>query len=481
MAQKIPLHTPGVYIEEQSTLAPIIEGVETDVPAFVGYTEKSIGPAGESLRFKPFRVHSLLEYTQYFGEAQPEKNSIQVEIQDVVQNFLPDPALETLISRDIQISFDFNKRSKFNLFYALQLFFSNGGSSCYIVSVGNTPAKGGGKPTKSKLLTGLNALEPLDEPTMLLIPEAIHSGEPEAIYQAALLQAATRKDRMVIMDLKQSTNPETDLLEFRSGIHQHLKYGAAYYPHLDTSLNIHYQASTLKIKHQKKDSNGHSKPGLFHKKTLSEITHQGLQQSIIVQINQKPLTLPPSPAVAGVWSRVDQQRGVWKAPANEALFNVIRPLIAIDDELQEGMNVDIEEGKSVNAIRAFTGRGIKIWGARTLAGNDNEWRYISVVRFCQFVQESLQKGLQNVVFEPNDPNTWTRVKIMIEDFLRLQWQNGALMGSTTNEAFFIRVGLGQTMTELDVLEGRLLVDMGMAIIRPAEFLILKLSFQLEAA
>ena len=336
------------------------------------------------------------------------------------------------------------------------------------MSVGNTPAKGGGKPTKSKLLTGLNALEPLDEPTMLLIPEAIHSGEPEAIYQAALLQAATRKDLMVIMDLKQGTNPEADLLEFRSGIHQNLKYGAAYYPHLDTSLNIHYQASTLKIKHQKKDSTGHSKPGLFHKKALSEITNQGLQQSIIVQINQKPLTLPPSPAVAGVWSRVDQQRGVWKAPANESLFNVIRPLVNIDDRLQQSMNVDTEEGKSVNAIRTFTGQGIKIWGARTLAGNDNEWRYISVVRFCQFVQESLQKGLQNVVFEPNDLNTWTRVKIMIEDFLRLQWQNGALMGSTTNEAFFIRVGLGQTMTELDVLEGRLLVDMGMAIIRPAD-------------
>ena len=138
-------------------------------------------------------------------------------------------------------------------------------------------------------------------------------------------------------------------------------------------------------------------------------------------------------------------------------------------------------GKSVNAIRLFSGKGVLVWGARTLAGNDNEWRYISVRRFYNMVEESVKKASEPFVFEPNDGNTWAKVKGMIENFLTLQWRAGALMGSKPEDAFFVHVGLGETMTALDIFEGRMIVEIGMAVVRPAEFIILRFAHMMQTS
>jgi phage tail sheath protein FI len=191
------------------------------------------------------------------------------------------------------------------------------------------------------------------------------------------------------------------------------------------------------------------------------------------------VTLPPSAAVAGAYATIDSTRGVWKAPANISLNNVNAPSINISDKDQEGLNVDPTSGKSINAIRSFTGQGIKVWGARTLAGNDNEWRYISVRRFFNMVEESVKKATSTFVFEPNDANTWVKVKAMIENFLILQWRAGALAGAKPEHAFYVAVGLNQTMTALDILEGRMIVEIGMAAVRPAEFIILRFSHKMQ--
>ncbi len=143
------------------------------------------------------------------------------------------------------------------------------------------------------------------------------------------------------------------------------------------------------------------------------------------------------------------------------------------------MNVDVNAGKSVNAIRSFSGKGILVWGARTLAGNDNEWRYISVRRFFNMVEESIKKSTYWAVFEPNDANTWVKVKGMIENYLTQKWRDGALAGAIPDEAFFVKVGLGLTMTAQDILEGRMNVEIGMAAVRPAEFIILKFSHKMQ--
>jgi phage tail sheath protein FI len=188
--------------------------------------------------------------------------------------------------------------------------------------------------------------------------------------------------------------------------------------------------------------------------------------------------LPPSGAIAGVYAKTDNERGVWKAPANISLNAVISPAVKISHEQQAEYNVDVNAGKSINIIRAFTGKGTLVWGARTLAGNDNEWRYVNVRRFFNFVEESVKKATEQFVFEPNDANTWVKVQGMIENFLTTLWRQGALQGVKPEHAFYVAVGLGKTMTALDILEGRLIVEIGMAAVRPAEFIILRFSHKM---
>src|SRR5690606_21308128 len=166
---------------------------------------------------------------------------------------------------------------------------------------------------------------------------------------------------------------------------------------------------------------------------------------------------------------------VWKAPANIGIDYAIRPEKLITHKGQAKPTVDRTVGKWINVIRSVPGRGPPIiWGARTLAGNDNEWRYISVRRYFNMVEESTKNATEQLVFEPNDRNTWIRVKSMIENYLTQQWKAGALMGTTTREAFFVKVGLGESMAELDSWEGRMIVEIGLAVVRPAEFMILRI-------
>ncbi|MCK5368441.1 MAG: phage tail sheath family protein, partial [Cyclobacteriaceae bacterium] len=159
--------------------------------------------------------------------------------------------------------------------------------------------------------------------------------------------------------------------------------------------------------------------------------------------------------------------------------SVVGPVIKITHEEQELLNVDASTGKSINALRVFTGKGTLVWGARTLAGNDNEWRYVPVRRLYIYIEESVKKATEFVVFEPNDANTWLRAKTMIENFLTTLWRDGALAGAKTEDAFFVKVGLGETMTAQDILEGRMNIEIGLAAVRPAEFIILKFSHKLQ--
>ena len=211
--------------------------------------------------------------------------------------------------------------------------------------------------------------------------------------------------------------------------------------------------------------------------TLQEV--DPVYKGIINAIGQQGVVLPPSGAVVGKYASVDRERGVWKAPANVSITAVKGPTVNITHEDQGSLNIDTEAGKSVNAIRAFTGKGTLIWGARTLAGNDNEWRYVPVRRFFNMVEESVKKATAQFVFEPNDANTWVKIRAMIENFLSLQWRAGALAGAKPDEAFYVRVGLGQTMTAQDILNGYMNVEIGMAVVRPAEFIVLKFSHKMQ--
>ena len=223
--------------------------------------------------------------------------------------------------------------------------------------------------------------------------------------------------------------------------------------------------------------------GKAYEKTSEEVVLKlwPFLKNLITAVNNNLTILPPSPAMAGIYSRIDNERGVWKAPANASVLRAKGVLVNINDLMQESLNVDVDAGKSVNAIRVFAGKGVMVWGARTLAGNDNEWRYISVRRFFNMVEESVKKSTSWVVFEPNDANTWVKVKSMIENYLTLLWRQGALAGAKPEEAFRVYVGLNQTMTFVDILEGRMIIRIEMAAVRPAEFIILEFTHKVQTS
>lgn len=193
-----------------------------------------------------------------------------------------------------------------------------------------------------------------------------------------------------------------------------------------------------------------------------------------------PVIMPPSPAIAGLLVQTDATQGPWKAPANAGLAAVLAPTVDVDDDFHADLNVDANSGKSVNAIRAYEGKGILVFGARTLAGNDLEWRYISVRRTFCFIEDSVGLAMQDFVFAPNTRDTWIKVKAMISNFLIEIWKAGGLFGNTTNEAFQVNVGLPETMTDVDILEGRMIIDIKLRVARPAEFIILRYEHKFQA-
>ncbi|MDJ0703323.1 MAG: phage tail sheath C-terminal domain-containing protein [Leptolyngbyaceae cyanobacterium MO_188.B28] len=481
--------TPGVYIEEISKFPPSIAQVETAIPAFIGYTAMAKVGAEDFHDatppiVRPVRITSLVEYERYFGKGLNEKN-ISVK---VIQT-------ETTTETDATNS----SPSPYNMYYALQAYFANGGGPCYIVSVGKMEE--GTSPRVEPLQDGLTSIEKEDEITLIVFPESLSLidgsnvnqapsyADFKGLYDQALDQCARLKDRFVVMDAwLDPSNPNTTLDDAVRGFRDHgigtgnLKYGAAYGPRLKTIFNYLYKESEVPVEIQITQSDGSTET---IQTTMEEInpektptTQQGDKYPLVERaVADIPAVLPAAPLIVGVYADVDRTRGVWKAPANVSLRSVVEPILRINNKEQENLNVHTT-GKSINAIRAFTGKGVLIWGARTLAGNSNEWRYVPVRRFFNMAEESIMKGTEPFVFEPNDANTWTKVRAMIENFLLLQWRAGALQGAKPEHAFYVRVGLNETMTALDILEGRMIVEIGMAVVRPAEFIILRFSHKM---
>ncbi len=473
--------TPDVYIEEISVFPPSVAEVETAIPAFIGYTQLS--PA--KLRYQPTKISSLLEYEQLFGKAKNE--TITVTISETRENSGIYPILS--IAPPTLTHY---------LYYGIRMFFENGGGKCYIVSVGDTatPVALGDATTPTGLRGGLEAIASEDEPTLIVIPDAILLDDGTTginygnLMQAALLQCEYLKDRFVILDVTRGKAKyvSSDINTYRGLLgNSNLKYGAAYYPFIRSGLNYQYSDTTVSLS-QPDESDADTTAGPLDGLTLANINDPVNAQyntvnynNIKKQLTELFVTLPSSSAIAGIYAATDSTRGVWKAPANVSINTVVEPVLKLNNANQDELNVDPTTGKSINAIRAFMGKGTLVWGARTLAGNDNEWRYVPVRRFFSVVEESVKKSTYWAVFEPNDANTWVKVRGMIENYLTQKWREGALAGATPKEAFFVKCGLGITMTAIDILEGRMNVEIGMAVVRPAEFIILKFSHKLQTS
>ncbi|WP_342375420.1 phage tail sheath subtilisin-like domain-containing protein [Myxococcus stipitatus] len=467
--------TPDVYVEEIQTFPPSVAEVGTSIPAFIGWTEKATKASANDLLLKPTKVYSIKEYEALFGfPAAPDIPVTVTEAGGVISAATVAPPTTWYL-----------------LYYAVKMFFDNGGAQCYVISVGTyspTPATStftltGDASTSPVtgygLQDGLDALSLEDEPTLVVIPESVNlsSGDYTTLVQAVLAQCNRLRDRFAIFDLHGGgTSLDSAGLTANRGYfgNNFLKYGAAYYPFVKTAFNHYVNEGETNIKVA---LNGGAAAGLDTFKTTNTNVYNQVKQAL----KDHYITMPPSAAVAGVYAATDSARGVWKAPANMSLADVIEPVVKLDNLKQDDFNVDATTGKSINAVRAFAGKGTLVWGARTLAGNDNEWRYVNVRRFFSVVEESIKKSTYWAVFEPNDANTWVKVRGMIENYLTDKWREGALAGATPKDAFFVKCGLGSTMNPQDILEGRLNVEIGMAVVRPAEFIVLKFSHKLQTS
>lgn len=485
------MKTPGVYVVEKNAFPNSVVEVATAVPAFIGYTQKAAN-GNKSLLNKPWRISSMAEFRSYFGDA-------------------PKPKFE-LVEEDSSSAISFNgkkyivkRKDQYTLYYNMLLFYANGGGPCYIVSVGDYSSEVDGELLKK----GIEPLIKEQEPTMVVIPEAVtlSAANCYALQQATLKHCGyDMRNRITLLDIyggyKDRKHPDGDVVKaFREAIgSEFLDFGAAYYPWINTSivqeneldyenLDIDQLKALLKeelglanlsdIKKEQVTAYIESiKDGLsdLESNTLHKIFSQisKLYSEIMKEMRLILNLLPSSAAMAGVITTVDNTKGVWKAPANVSIANVISPTLNISHEEQEDLNVPLS-GKSINAIRTFTGEGIKVWGARTLDGNSLDWRYINVRRTMIMLEESVRNAARAYVFDPNEANTWINVKSMISNFLNGIWKRGGLAGAVPDDAYSVFVGLGETMTPEDILEGIMRISVLVAIVRPAEFI--EITFQ----
>lgn len=481
------MKTPGVYIREKNAFPNSVVEVATAVPAFVGYTMKATD-GNKSLLMKPFRISSMAEFHTYFGGAPTPVFSIE-------------KAAEGESQADVQIAgktgyWVRSPKTSYTLYYNLLLFYANGGGPCYIVSVGDYSAEIG----KEALVEGIQTLTKELEPTLLVVPEAVNLSQEDctAVQQAMLMHCGNvMKNRFAILDVyegKEAGVQNKNIEDFRTNVGGNfLAYGAAYFPWVNTSIlssrdvdykNLEWEILLEDLKTVYEEWPRHIKDVIDHfaeaEEKDKEMVHAILMQNwnvykqILEVIRRRLNVLPPSAAMAGIYTMVDNTRGVWKAPANMTLNNVVMPSVNITHEEQEELNVPLS-GKAINAIRFFQGEGIKVWGARTLDGNSLDWRYINVRRTMIFLEESVKNAARAYVFEPNDAGTWLNMKSMIDNFLQSVWKRGGLAGAVPEDAFSVHVGLGDTMTAEDILEGILRITVLVALSRPAEFI--EITFQ----
>lgn len=274
---------------------------------------------------------------------------------------------------------------------------------------------------------GMGGLAAVDEVTMLCMPDlmTLRNGDDAVVRDLQgkmIAHCENAGDRMAIIDAPPDLTPQ-QILEWRMETAGYdSKFAALYYPWIE----------------------------------------------VMDPLTKRPMLVPPSGHMAGIWARTDGTRGVHKAPANEVVLGSNRLGYQVTHEEQGGLN-----RVGINCIRAFSGRGIRVWGARTLS-SDPEWRYLNVRRLFNFVSESIMEGTQWAVFEPNDERLWIALRVAATNFLTRIWRDGALLGATPDQAFFVKCDEETNPAEL-VEAGQVTVTIGIAPVKPAEFVVFQIS------
>lgn len=517
------INTPGIYIDQINELPNSIVPVATAVPAFIGYTPQA-SMEGKSYTNKAVKISSFAQFKsiyclpdppapadaarqyspQYYlkkqQDQQPSANSLQID--GAYYSILPDP------------------HTVYYFYNSIRMFFENGGADAYIVSVGGY-GDPSGKPIAeghnlinpnvklNELLGGLAILENETEPTMYVCPEAtlLSVDNNSTLMQAMLVQCEKLATAISIFDLIGAKQPDLhgytqDIESFRNSTGTRgLSYGVAYYPFIGTTL---MQPGELTFDNLfgadlsplEALLNPPTAPDPVTATVLQNIKNQQpagtsvcqydaelrnasmLYKRIISKVLEDANLVPPSGAMAGIITATDNAVGVWEAPANTSIVGAVSLPINLTDDQQADLNIDAMSGKSVNALRFFNGKGILVWGARTLDGNSLDLRYIPVRRTLIFLEQSCKLAMQAYVFEPNDANTWGTVKSTLSSFLTNVWKQGGLHGASPADAFGVELGLNSTMTDEDVLNGIMRVSIRVAVAYPAEYFFLNIEQQM---
>ncbi len=491
--------SPGVYVEEVDSGSRPIEGVGTAVAGFVGLAPR--GPANE-----PTLITNWSQFTQTFGdftdgsylaqsvygyflngggscyvvriegdgvsptakgeltsgtgsdkvgayqvtalEPGPTGNDISVEVQHEGE----EDGFKLVVKRgDTTEEFAglTPKRGRQNAATVvnaqsrlIRLETASAGTAVDRPAVGAVTLVGGGKSTATARLsaedyvgdaadrTGFAGLEAIDEVTMLAVPDLMAAYQKgmvdldgvQAVQLAMIAHCELMGDRVAILDPPPGLNAQ-QVHEWRvEKVGYDSKYATLYWPWV----------------------------------------------KVFDPANGQNLFVPPSGYVAGIWSRNDDTRGVHKAPANEN----VRGALGLETQITKGEH-DLLNPVGINCIRSFPGRGIRVWGARTLS-SDPAWRYVNIRRLFNYLEESILTGTQWAVFEPNDRALWARIKRTIESFLVVEWRKGALFGLTPDEAFYVKCD-DETNPSEQIDLGQVVCEIGIAPVKPAEFVIFRLS------
>lgn len=513
------LQIPGVYTAENAAFSNVLTAVPTAVPAFIGYTAQAVYN-GKSYLQVPFKISSFEEFCAVYCLANSPSPQ-HVSKQYAPQYYLVEEAVKPvkgdyMIIHSCYYSVQPDPASIYYLYNSVRLFYQNGGGDAYIVSVGNY-GQLSGKPVQAgnqainpnvqlrSLLDGVSGLAQEQEPTLYLCPDAtlLTPADNATLMEAMLAQCGQLQTAVSIFDIIGADQPDPvtymdDISNFRNNTGNNcLNYGAAYYPFIGTRImqpaELDYTnffggdvAKLAAILNPPENADPaltsifndiqQTQPGTNTAQNNNALlAASDVYTYLMTMILNRSNILPPSGAIAGIITQVDNIRGVWTAPANVKVNGAATLPIRLSDEQQVSLNTDIMTGKSVNAIRFFNGLGILVWGARTLDGNSQDWRYLNVRRTVIFIEQTCKLAAKAYVFEPNTSQTWTAINSMISNFLTNCWKGGGLAGSTPEDAFAVECGLGSTMTPNDILDGVLKISVKVAITRPAEFIVI--SFQ----
>ena len=519
------IQSPGVYINEINAFPNSVVPVATAVPAFIGYTPQAVYE-GKSYLNVPQKITSFADFQAIYclpnppAPASPSKQYTPYYYL-VKQKSMPAKGDYMLID-GAYYSIVPDPNTIYYLYNSVRLFYENGGGDAYIVSVGGYGPPSGNPITPgtqiinanvqlNDLLNGLALLKNEQEPTMYICPEAtlLSVENNGTLMQQMLLQCTQMQTAVSIFDIIGGDDPDPimytkDIEAFRESTGMAgLDFGAAYYPFIGTTImqdtDIDYtNLFGGDVKQLAALINPADNPDPAVASIIAQIQNTSL--GLTVTQNNNALTnaskvysqiikhvladvniLPPSGAIAGVITTTDNAEGPWQAPANTSIVGAADLPIRLSESQQGPLNMDAVSGKSINVIRFFNGIGILIWGARTLDGNSGDWKYISVRRTMTFLEQSCKLAARAYVFEPNNKNTWEAVKSMISSFLTSIWKEGGLIGATPADAFSVDCGLGTTMTGDDLLNGFMKVTIKVAVVRPAEFIVLSFEQQMATS